>query len=621
MESFDIADDRDYWVEFYVVDEKRNHVVTKRIKSTGEYTNKLYFTAAEGFDNYPAKVSEGDTPVYGNILSVMYGEKTSTLKLWEASRYLVADLSENDVGYNLTLVPYNKAIYETTSKDDIPEYKSSILSPAPVVYEDQERKELANRVDELRERTRPENINVIARNVVAGSSPGFRRVYYEIGYIDEEGRGVIGGDIMNPGDYVYYAGEDAGEGTDRWLGMYIYQWTGEKWIQKPRPSDDTESGWMYMDAATSIGEGRPLGIFSDVFCQALTADAAFIKNLYMQQGVLRGNGSIQSEDYIPNISGFIIKNSSGLIYKAGPEWEDFSPNGTITNGILKFSSGGIPLNEKEFRTTGKETIFVSVKSSANSTFNIGSSPYVTYTTFETTTEWNVFSYTFNQGILINSIFMGGGGATHEISSLIILDENSSFIECKNGRFRGHIDANSGTFNEVTGTKLNIVSGTIDIGPLFVSDDKTTPSKDQVYGATDKLVGFVNKFLPDNPVMTGPRKITTTVTAYYGGKYDNANLYKIDFTKEWKAPYAAAPPYLFFTAEFYTSSSNKPVVVETSAATLQSSQNNTATIGKPVIIKGGGAGKTFLLRNVPSYNPGVSGSVWKDPDSNALYIVP
>jgi hypothetical protein len=354
MESFDIASDRDYWVEFYVVDGEKNRVVTRRIKSVGEYTNQLLFTVAEGFENqYPATVSEENAPIYGNILSVMYGEKTSTLKLWEASRYLVSDLSENDLGYDLTLVPYNEIVYETTSIHDIPDYKSSILSPAPVVYEEQQRKELANQIDEVRERTRPENMNRIAKSVTAESTPRFRGVYYEIGYIDEEGRGVIGGDIMNLEDYVYYAGV-----TGEWETMHIFQWTSFGWEMKARPSDDTSAGWMYMDAAASIGEGQPVGLFSDVFCQALTAHTAFIKNLYMQQGVVRQGGSLQSEDFVDGVKGkgWQINNNKitiengvfrGIMFASGGEFENVKTDSiTITGGTISIG----PLHVSSVKT-------------------------------------------------------------------------------------------------------------------------------------------------------------------------------------------------------------------------------------------------------------------------------
>jgi hypothetical protein len=58
----------------------------------------------------------------------IYEEKTETPKIWEAKRYIVSSLSENEVGYDLTLVEYADDIYKTGL---IKERQSSILSPAP----------------------------------------------------------------------------------------------------------------------------------------------------------------------------------------------------------------------------------------------------------------------------------------------------------------------------------------------------------------------------------------------------------------------------------------------------------------------------------------------------------
>jgi hypothetical protein len=140
MERFDIASDRDYFIEYYVVDENRNHVVhpepemigmeevkhrTLKLQSVGEYTNVLMLTT-------PIPADDFYTPEMFNILSVLYGEPTGIQgKIWEAKRYLVSDLSETSQGYDLTLVQYNEDVYKTTTIDEIPPYQSSILTAPP----------------------------------------------------------------------------------------------------------------------------------------------------------------------------------------------------------------------------------------------------------------------------------------------------------------------------------------------------------------------------------------------------------------------------------------------------------------------------------------------------------
>jgi len=125
MERFNIASDRDYYIDYYVVDETRNHVVTKQIQSVGKYTDILMLTVPIQKDSY-------DIPAMGNILSALYGEPGQS-RVWESKRYLVTGLNPTQQGYDLTLVQYNDDIYNTTTIDEILEYKSSILSKPPRV--------------------------------------------------------------------------------------------------------------------------------------------------------------------------------------------------------------------------------------------------------------------------------------------------------------------------------------------------------------------------------------------------------------------------------------------------------------------------------------------------------
>jgi len=127
MERFDIHEDRDYWVDFYVVDGDRNHVVTRQIRSVNEYTDVLTFTAP---------IPPGrDAPAVGNIVSVIDGLREGIgYKVWESKRCVVMDSSPTATGYRLTLARYDDDIYRTSAIDAIPEYRSRILPTAPRVY-------------------------------------------------------------------------------------------------------------------------------------------------------------------------------------------------------------------------------------------------------------------------------------------------------------------------------------------------------------------------------------------------------------------------------------------------------------------------------------------------------
>ena len=124
MEKFYIANDRDYYIDYYVVSEERNRVVNRQIQSVGEYTNKLMLTT-------PIHKDSTNVPLMGNILSAIAGEVTAIPRIWESKRYLVSGLTPTSEGYELTLVQYNSTIYDTTSIDEIPAYVSSIIKTPP----------------------------------------------------------------------------------------------------------------------------------------------------------------------------------------------------------------------------------------------------------------------------------------------------------------------------------------------------------------------------------------------------------------------------------------------------------------------------------------------------------
>jgi len=249
----------------------------------------------------------------------MYGEETETPKVWEAKRYIVTDLSENPNGYDLTLAEYAENIYET---GPIKERESDIKNVPPLVLD---RKLLYDLIETERARdpnTSPQAIGSVARDVfkakvpaaIAEGTPRFRGSFNVPGLSD----GTIGGVKMNLNDWIWYYGPDTGTGANRWLTQYVYQWTSTGWVQRPRPSQNPAYGWLYLDAASSIGQGMPLGIFSDVFCQALVAEVAFIANLFAQKMILRSpNGSIQSENYQVGKLGFIIKANGDVEFNIG----------------------------------------------------------------------------------------------------------------------------------------------------------------------------------------------------------------------------------------------------------------------------------------------------------------
>jgi hypothetical protein len=316
MERFDISKDRDYWLEYYVVDEERNYVMggkeyNKKIQirnDKSEYTDILMLTAP---------ISMDDAPAFMNILSVMYGEKDS-ITVQEAKRYIVADLSENPNGYDLTLVEYAQNIYDT---GDIEERKSSILSAPPMVLADQQRNQQQALLDMLQALTTPQNIDRIAEGAfwreynnnigksVSEGTPRYRGIFTNVNTINSTN--------FNLGDWIYYDGANI---NPTWVKGYIYRFRGTDWEKIPPPSEDVTSGWMWLDAVSSsnasIVDGAERGRFSDVFCKALTTTIAFIDSLFAQNITLRKDGNkvgvIQSEKYQEGVGGFYIDANGNI---------------------------------------------------------------------------------------------------------------------------------------------------------------------------------------------------------------------------------------------------------------------------------------------------------------------
>jgi hypothetical protein len=161
---------------------------------------------------------------------------------------------------------------------------------------------------------------------------------------------------------------------------------------------------------------------------------------------------------------------------------------------------------------------------------------------------------------------------------------------------------------------SIKGGSINVGPLFASEDKTTDSATAIHLSGMTVAGFVDIYLPDScPV---GQTISKLVPVYYGGKYGTSyELYSFTVTKEnfWHSSggsHSGGAYALTAIAEFHTS-----------GGTIKKSGG---TIGEQVTITGGGKGYTFKLTDVPTAAPtgtDAKGKLWYDPATNNLKIVP
>jgi len=499
MEKFDISDVRDYWVEYFVVDgDKKPRVVQKQIKSVGQYTDTLLFTAPIDINS-----ESKDIPVFGNILSAMYADGLNTGKIWEAKRYIVTDLSENELGYDLTLAEYAEEIYQT---GEIGERKSSILNAPPMVLADQRISELELLVEAQRVNGSPQAIDQIVRGAtetaVAERTPRFRGVYYRSGLED----GTINGDKMNLNDWVYFAkgglGDWAGSGED-----YVWQWTATGWEKRPRPSQDPTYGWLYLDAVSSAEGGKitgtNLGLFGDVFCEALTSELAFITNLFLQSGIIR---------YDP-VSGKI---------------------GSIKTDGFTDRDGAVP------------------------GFFLG----------------------FKQ---INGQWQG-------------------LIETNNIRTK-NMNAIGGNFQSITVDKESTLLGTVRTGPVFISNENTTPVSPTVFNLGTQIRN-IRSFLGGDG--------TFNINGSYGGRSDLISL--ITATVQTVGNTSRYSLRLIF-------SSGADVTFEDTASIGVGGNlvMNYATISQQLSIGGSTSGKVFRIDDLPTGGAGLPpGSVYRQ--GNQLMIV-
>lgn len=169
--------------------------------------------------------------------------------------------------------------------------------------------------DRVEQATNPQNIDHIATGAaereIPLKSPRYRGAF---SVADHDNTGVIGGHIMNKNDWIAYTGITEG----KWEHGYCYEWTGSEWKKLEVTS---ENMGKYTTAVSDLVQGAPNGYFSILFCKTLVAVDAFIENLYMQNGVLNENGSIQSKEFVSQAQETPQNPAKGFLIKANGDAE------------------------------------------------------------------------------------------------------------------------------------------------------------------------------------------------------------------------------------------------------------------------------------------------------------
>jgi len=168
----------------------------------------------------------------------------------------------------------------------------------------------------------------------------------------------------------------------------------------------------------------------------------------------------------------------------------------------------------------------------------------------------------------------------------------------------NISAKEGVIDSVSVIEANFRGGTISVGPLFVSNEKTPNTQEISFPATERIIDFYARF--------GSGR----VYAYYGGKYGDYDLYSFNIsTKVSNTP----TTQIYRVIDFYTSVGN---ITVNNHYTSNSNPSNTGlynTIGKPLVIFGGGGGNTIKLSGLPTTDPHEEGKLYTEQGDNLLRV--
>jgi len=129
-------------------------------------------------------------------------------------------------------------------------------------------------------------------------SPKYLGKTYEIGTnsgeVDISILNTIQKKQAHEGDWVAYVGPDQ-PGASPWKNGFCVRRTGNGWVQIPIDVDGNFESSPYIIALYDLTDEAPTGTFLSLLVRKLVADTAMIKELYMQQGVISGDGYITTQ--------------------------------------------------------------------------------------------------------------------------------------------------------------------------------------------------------------------------------------------------------------------------------------------------------------------------------------
>ena len=173
-------------------------------------------------------------------------------------------------------------------------------------------------------------------------------------------------------------------------------------------------------------------------------------------------------------------------------------------------------------------------------------------------------------------------------------------EFDNVRVRGHIDATSGELNNITIKEEATFLGTVDSGPVFISNENTAPVAPTVFNAGTNTVN-IRSFLGGNG--------TFSVIGIYGNRTDLVSIVITTQPFGWMSLHGMVSDILINIRLIFSSGTD--VVLQDTGLAGSNFPPNRATIPQQLSIGGSRSGKTFIIRDLPTGGAGLSpGTVYR-----------
>jgi hypothetical protein len=150
---------------------------------------------------------------------------------------------------------------------------------------------------------------------------------------------------MNLNDRILYLGPSEGGLVQN----RVYRWLGDSWEMLIPPTESNrQNASYYVEANGDVTEGAPDAVFSFAQIRSLVASSIFANLIGAKNIILNTDGSIQSENYVPGISGFIIYADGRAEFNEMTVRNSIFLNGDIISGPLVLRSEEVMGQEYNF---------------------------------------------------------------------------------------------------------------------------------------------------------------------------------------------------------------------------------------------------------------------------------